>query len=114
MVTYPDIVAFVYPAAVAVTDYYFAGGRLSHWNADKLGPEPAWDEATQTYPALEVQRAACESALAAKATAASLAATQRQQAKSVLSDMLAGNGTTAVRLTRLEQVLARVVQDLYA
>lgn len=63
-----DLIVFAFPAAT----FGFGGVQLAadvtgvvkitRWDAS-LGPAPEWDEATQTYPALEAQRSACEVAL---------------------------------------------------
>ena len=41
------------------------GPRITYWDEAELGPKPEWDEATQTYPALEVFRAQAEALQAA-------------------------------------------------
>ena len=72
MVSLSEIIICCYPLA----NFSFGGNiqivdngakaRITKWDESVLGPEPQWDDVTQTYPALEAFRRQAEAEQATK------------------------------------------------
>ena len=85
--------------------------------ARELSQAPAWSERTFATDAelsayLESVRPANDAWLANLAAQLATYETEQQQAKAVVSDLLAGTGTVAVRLARCERALAYIIKTV--